>query len=100
MKSKRYLHGFAGIVPLLSSLSLSAQTSSTPASAAPGKDANRSIPFHGMVAPVDQKNKTFAISGKHAARVFKVTSKTSITKGAGTATMKGIVENEEVSGAY
>ena len=53
-----------------------------------------------MVAAVDQKNKTFAISGKHATRGFKVTNKTSITKGAGTATMKGIVENEEVSGAY
>jgi hypothetical protein len=43
-------------------LSLSAQTSSTPASAAPGKDANRPIPFHGMVAAVDQKNKTFSFS--------------------------------------
>ena len=53
-----------------------------------------------MVSAVDQKNKTFAISGKEATRVFKVTDKTSIMKGAATVTMKDIVDNEEVSGAY
>jgi hypothetical protein len=41
-----------------------------------------------MVSAVDQKSKTFTISGKEATRVFKVTDKTSIMKG------------EEVSGAY
>jgi len=53
-----------------------------------------------MVSAVDQKNKTFTISGKEATRVFKVTGKTSIMKGAAAGTMKDIVDNEEVSGAY
>ena len=53
-----------------------------------------------MVSAVDQKNKTFAISGKEATRVFKVTGKTLITKGAGNAKFSDIVDNEEVSGAY
>lgn len=52
-----------------------------------------------MVSAVDQKNKTFTISGKEATRVFKVTDKTSILKGADAGTMKDIVDNEEVSGA-
>lgn len=60
----------------------------------------RPIPFHGMVSAVDQKNKTFTISGKEATRVFKVTDKTSIMKGAAAGTMKDIADNEEVSGAY
>ena len=53
-----------------------------------------------MVSAVDQNNKTFTISGKEATRVFKVTDKTSIMKGAAAGTMKDIVDNEEVSGAY
>ena len=53
-----------------------------------------------MVSAVDQKNKTFTISGKEATRVFKVTAKTTIMKGAVAATMKDIADNEEVSGAY
>jgi len=53
-----------------------------------------------MVSAVDQKNKTFTISGKEATRMFKVTDKTSIMKGAATGTMKDIADNEEVSGAY
>ena len=53
-----------------------------------------------MVLAVDQKNKTFTISGKEATRVFKVTNKTQILKGAATAAMKDIVDNEEVSGSY
>jgi hypothetical protein len=53
-----------------------------------------------MVSAVDQKNKTFTISGKEATRVFKVTNKTGIVKGATAGTMKDIADNEEVSGAY
>jgi hypothetical protein len=53
-----------------------------------------------MVSAVDQKNKTFTISGREATRVFKVTNKTQILKGAATAAMKDIVDNEEISGAY
>ena len=94
------------IAPLVFSLSLAAQTTTkstsvSPApSTSPGKQVNRPIPFHGMVSAVDQKNKTFTISGKEATRVFKVTDKTSIMKGAADATMKDIADNEEVSGAY
>ena len=88
------------VIPLLFSWSLSAQTSSPATSQAPGKRAERPIPFHGIVAAVDQKNKTFTITGKEATRVFKVTEQTKILKGARTATMNDIVEHAEVSGAY
>jgi hypothetical protein len=95
MKSRTPLAA-AIVAPLVFSLSLAAQTPS----ASPAKPSTRPIPFHGMVSAVDQKNKTFTISGKEATRVFKVTDKTSIMKGAAAATMKDIVDNEEVSGAY
>jgi len=52
-----------------------------------------------MVSAVDQKNRTFTISGKQATRVFKVSNKTQILKGAAIAAMKDIVDNEEVSGS-
>lgn len=86
-----------------SSLSAPVSPSPTPsavASDSPAKQTNRPIPFHGMVSGVDQNAKTFTISGKGAARVFKITDRTIITKGAANATMKDIVDNEEVSGAY
>ena len=69
-------------------------------SGTPAKQNPRPLPFHGMVSAVDHKNKTFTISGKQATRVFKVTAKTQIIKGAAAAAMKDIVDNEEVSGAY
>lgn len=69
-------------------------------SASPARQSTRPLPFHGMVSAVDQKNKTFTISGKQATRVFKVTPKTQIIKGAGAGAMKDIVDNEEVSGSY
>ncbi|HXL26798.1 MAG TPA: hypothetical protein VN952_08945 [Chthoniobacterales bacterium] len=53
-----------------------------------------------MISAVDQSAKTFAIAGKKQSPVFKVTDKTSITKGGNTASMKDITENEEVSGSY
>ena len=104
MKSKTSLAA-AIVASLIFPLSLSAQTakssSSSPTpSASPSKQPMRPIPFHGMVSAVDQKNKTFTISGKEATRVFKVTDKTSIMKGVAIATMKDIADNEEVSGAY
>ncbi len=60
MKSKTYLIAAAIIAPLVFSLSLAAQTttksSSAPpsptASTSPGKQANRPIPFHGMVCKI------------------------------------------------
>jgi hypothetical protein len=104
MKSKTYLIAVAIIAPLIFSFPLAAQTTTKPTSpgpsTSPAKQVNRPIPFHGMVSAVDQNNKTFTISGKEATRVFKVTDKTSILKGAATGTMKDISDNEEVSGAY
>lgn len=53
-----------------------------------------------MVSAVDQHAKTFTIAGKTASHVFKVTSKTALTKGANSATINDIVKNVEVSGSY
>jgi len=53
-----------------------------------------------MISAIDQKAKTFTIAGKEKSRVFKVTDKTTVTKGGNAATIKDIVENEEVSGSY
>jgi hypothetical protein len=110
MKSKTYLTAVCAIASLLCSLSLAAQTTtesgstspapSTAASTSPTKQASRPIPFHGMISAVDQTNKTFTISGKEATRVFKVTDKTKIMKGAAAGTMNDIANNEEVSGSY
>ena len=110
MKPRIYLIAVVGIAPLAFCISVSAQTmprstglsaSASPiASASPNPTSNRPLPFHGMVSAVDQKNKTFTISGREATRVFKVTNKTQILKGAATAAMKDIVDNEEISGAY
>ncbi len=104
MSSKTYFVAAAAIAPLVLSLSLTAQMTksnspapSAAASTSPGKQANRPIPFHGMVSAVDQKNKTFTISGKEATRVFKVTDKTSIMKGAAIATMKAWAHGKESS---
>ena len=80
--------------------SLAPLIAQTPAPTSPAKPSARPIPFHGVVAAVDQKNKTFTITGKEATRVFKVTEQTKILKGARTATMSDIVEHAEVSGAY
>jgi hypothetical protein len=110
MKSRNYLIATVGSASLAFCISVLAQTmprsaglsaSASPiVSASPNPTSNRPLPFHGMVSAVDQKNKTFTISGKEATRVFKVTTKTQILKGAATATMKDIVDNEEVSGSY
>jgi hypothetical protein len=109
MKSKIRLLTAAIIACLIFCPSLNSQTtkstSFSPAlsaapSISPGKQVNRPIPFHGMVSAVDQDNKTFTISGKEATRVFKVTDKTNIMKGTAIGTIKDIVDNEEVRGAY
>lgn len=116
MRSKACIVGAVSIATLTFSFSLSGQTmprstglstsaspvaspSATTTASSP-KQNPRPFPFHGMVSAVDQKNKTFTISGKEATRVFKVTGKTVITKGAGSAKFIDIVDNQEVSGAY
>ena len=68
------------VASLIFPLSLGAQTakSSSPSptpSASPSKQPTRPIPFHGMVSAVDQKNKTFTISGKDATRFSRSQTK-------------------------
>ena len=53
-----------------------------------------------MVSAINQSAKSFTIAGKTAARVFKVTDKTAVTKAGNPATIADIVENQEVSGSY
>jgi hypothetical protein len=60
----------------------------------------RVIPFHGMISAVDPKSKTFTIAGKEKSRVFKISNNTVITKAGAPATMKDVVEKEEVRGSY
>jgi hypothetical protein len=60
----------------------------------------RAIPFHGKIAAVDQKAKTFTIAGKEKSRVFRITNRTMLTKAGAAATMKDLVVNEEVRGSY
>ena len=116
MKHKTYLISGVCIAALAFCVALSAQTmprkstSPSPAasptakaaspSASAAKQSTRLIPFHGMVSAVDQSAKTFTIAGKEQSRVFKVTDKTTVTKGGNAATIKDIAENEEVSGSY
>lgn len=105
MKTKNCFIAFAALVSLLVSLSVNAQTPSptgspTGSPAAAAKQTSRPIPFHGTISAVDQTNKTFTISGKTTTRVFKVTDKTTVTKGADAATMTDIAENQKVSGSY
>ena len=75
------------------------KTAASPAGSA-AKQGTRPLPFHGMISAVDQNAKTFTIAGKKQSRTFTVTDKTSITKGAKTATVQDITENEEASGSY
>jgi hypothetical protein len=112
MKTKTYLmSGICGVAVILcalasaqtprtsSSPSASPKTAASPAGSA-AKQGTRPLPFHGMISAVDQNAKTFTIAGKKQSRIFKVTDKTSITKGAKTATIQDITENEEASGSY
>jgi hypothetical protein len=80
------------------SLSASA-TPSGSAAASPAKGI-RPLPFHGMISAVDQDAKTFTLASKKMSRVFKITDKTAITKGAAAATLQDITPNEEASGSY
>src|SRR5438034_11706365 len=76
-----------------SSPSASPKTAASLAGSA-AKQGTRPLPFHGMVSAVDQNAKTFTIAGKKQSLTFKVTNKTSITKGAKAATMQDIRSEE------
>ena len=112
MTNKIYFAGSICVAILALSIPLIAQTmprtqsspSASPhatasSAASPSKQETRPIPFHGMVSVADQNAKTFTVAGKKTSRAFKVTDKTTITKGTNAATMKDIVQNEEVSGS-
>jgi hypothetical protein len=60
----------------------------------------RATPIKGIIAAVDDKAKTFTIAGKETSHSLKITDKTIITRGGQPATMKDVVANEEVRGAY
>jgi len=112
MKDKTFFSSAIVLATLCFCLLLTAQTtprkSASPSASAtvaastaasPGK-GTRPLPFHGMISVVDENAKTFTIASKQTSRVFKVTDKTVITKGANAATIKDITENEEASGSY
>jgi len=53
-----------------------------------------------MISAVDGRGKTFTIAGKDKSRVFKISDQTTISKTGSPATMKDVVQNEEVRGSY
>jgi hypothetical protein len=69
-------------------------------SASPATKMVRVTPFHGMISAVDTRAKTFTIAGKDTPRVFKLTDQSVITKAGAAASMKDVVEKEEVRGTY
>ncbi|MEY2565294.1 MAG: hypothetical protein QOH88_3487 [Verrucomicrobiota bacterium] len=79
-----------------------ARTTTTTATTKPTETtkAPRAIPFRGKISAVDQKAKSFTIAGKEKSRVFKITTKTMLTKAGAAATMKDVTVNEEVRGSY
>jgi hypothetical protein len=81
------------------SASPAAKASPSP-SASPGTKMVRMPPFHGMISAVDSRAKTFTIAGKDKSRVFKITDQSTITKAGAAATIKDVVEKEEVRGNY
>jgi hypothetical protein len=78
----------------------SASTSPTASAAASPANTERPIPYHGLISAVDTTAKTFTLAGKEKSRVIKITDKTILTKAGNPATMKDLVENEEVRGSY
>jgi hypothetical protein len=75
-------------------------SASVAATTSPTAKTERAIPFHGMIASVDAKTKTFTIVGKGKSRAFKITDATKLMKSGNPATMKDVVANEEVRGSY
>lgn len=76
------------------------EASASPTATASPAEKMRSYPFHGMIASVDEKMKTFTIAGKEKSRTFKITDKSVITKADQPATIKDVTANEEVRGSY
>jgi hypothetical protein len=95
------LAGFVVSLPLNSSIARP-KGSSLPAEGgvSPISGKMHAIPFHGIIASLDDKARTFTIAGKENSRSLKIMDTTVITKGGQPATMKDIVANEEVRGSY
>jgi hypothetical protein len=74
--------------------------SASPIAAKGAVKTERAVPFHGMIASVDEKTKTFTMAGKEQSRTFKMTDKTVATKAGKPATIKDVTVDEEVRGAY
>src|SRR5947208_1257820 len=112
MKYKSHLLSTLVAVALCGTVSAASKKSASPAAspaASPGAsaaaspaatNAPRAIPFRGTATAVDQSAKTYTIAGKQASRVFKVTDKTTITKGGSAATMADLTDNTSVTGSY
>lgn len=83
----------------LSPVAAQKEASPSPESASSAEaKAPRATSFRGSVASVDASAKTFTMSGK-AARVIKVTDKTSVTKDGAAATFVDIVADQKVTGS-
>lgn len=54
------------------------------------------LPFHGKIAAVDKKAKTFTVGE----RTFQVTSETKLSKGGKPATLDDVAIGEEVGGSF
>lgn len=75
------------------------QTTTAP-SPSPASQGERAIPFHGKIASVDAKAKTFTVAGKEKSRTFKITDKTAVTKNGQPATISDVTANEDARGSY
>ena len=112
LKTPLIIGGFFAVVAICLPTRSDAKAKDSPSpdaesSAASGADVSaavggkmRATPFKGMISSVDDKAKTFTITGKENSRVLKITEKSIITKGGQPATMKEVVANEEVRGSY
>ncbi|MEP6777776.1 MAG: hypothetical protein ABI944_04935 [Chthoniobacterales bacterium] len=90
----------ASASPAASAAASPATKATTSPTGSPMMKMPRAIPFRGMIASVDMRAKTFTIAGKEKSRVFKMTDKTVFMKAGMAATMKDVVEKEEVRGSY
>ena len=64
--------------------------------AATGEKKQGRLPFHGKIAAVDKKAKTFTVGE----RTFQVTSETKLNKGGKPATLDDVAVGEEVGGSF
>ncbi len=66
----------------------------------PAPKIERASPYRGTIGTVDAEARTFTVAGKEKPRVFKISERTTITKGGEPATLKDVVAEMEVRGSY